>query len=174
MVEPIITPPRCKYNPLFTFCEFCVAKSARMVFDSFAPFSTGRWWKLWKTKPCTACFFAVFPFLTQENSRVFHGFHGVFNISTVDNPYTRWITFPEYTECERYVKLYRQNLARSRPAIWHFRFAAVGGGVPDARGRPTKNGPIVRKAVKAQFSFRCMTNITRLNTSINTATAAAV
>lgn len=43
-----------------------------------------------------------------------------------------------------------------------------------APGRPTKNGPIVRKAVKAQFSFRCMTNITRLNTSINTATAAAV
>ena len=109
MVEPIITPPRCKYNPLFTFCEFCVAKSARMVFDSFAPFSTGRWWKLWKTKPCTACFFAVFPFLTQESSRVFHAFHGVFNISTVDNPYTRWITFPEYTECERYVKLYRQK-----------------------------------------------------------------
>ena len=192
MVEPIITPPRCKYNPLFTFCEFCVAKSARMVFDSFTPFSTGRWWKLWKTKPCTACFFAVFPFLTQENSRVFHGFHGVFNISTVDNPYTRRITFPEYTECERCVKLYRQKkldainslynrgiigvqlLARSRPAIWHFRLAAVGGGVLDAPGRPTKNGPIVRKAVKAQFSFRCMTNITRLNTSINTATAAAV
>ena len=43
-----------------------------------------------------------------------------------------------------------------------------------APGRPTKNGPIVRKAVKAQFSFRCMTNMTRLNTSINTATAAAV
>ena len=54
-------------------------------------------------------FFAVFPFLTQESSRVFHAFHGVFNISTVDNPYTRWITFPEYTECERYVKLYRQK-----------------------------------------------------------------
>lgn len=63
---------------------------------------------------------------------------------------------------------------RNLTAIWHFRFAAVGGGVPDAPGRPTKNGPIVRKAVKAQFSFRCMTNITRLNTSINTATAAAV
>ena len=45
----------------------------------------------------------------KDGGRVFHAFHGVFNISTVDNPYTRWITFPEYTECERCVKLYRQK-----------------------------------------------------------------
>ena len=56
-----------------------------------------------KIIPCAPWNFPVFRFLTGKGRGVFHGFNGVFNISTVDNRYTRWITCGEYTECERYV-----------------------------------------------------------------------
>ena len=54
-----------------------------------------------KIIPCAPWNFPVFRFLTGKGRGVFHGFNGVFNISTVDNRYTRWITCSEYTECER-------------------------------------------------------------------------
>ena len=56
-----------------------------------------------KIIPCAPWNFPVFRFLTGKGGGVFHGFNGVFNISTVDNRYTRWITCGEYTECERYM-----------------------------------------------------------------------
>ena len=56
-----------------------------------------------KIIPCAPWIFPVFRFLTGKERGVFHGFNGVFNISTVDNRYTRWITCGEYTECERYM-----------------------------------------------------------------------
>ncbi len=56
-----------------------------------------------KIIPCAPWNFPVFRFLTGKERGVFHGFNGVFNISTVDNRYTRWITCGEYTECERYM-----------------------------------------------------------------------
>lgn len=56
-----------------------------------------------KIIPCVPWNFPVFRFLTGKGRGVFHAFNGVFNISTVDNRYTRWITCGEYTECERYM-----------------------------------------------------------------------
>ena len=56
-----------------------------------------------KIIPCAPWNFPFFRFLTGKGRGVFHDFNGVFNISTVDNRYTRWITCGEYTECERYV-----------------------------------------------------------------------
>ena len=56
-----------------------------------------------KIIPCAPWNFPVFRFLTGKERGVFHDFNGVFNISTVDNRYTRWITCGEYTECERYM-----------------------------------------------------------------------
>jgi len=56
-----------------------------------------------KIIPCAPWNFPVFRFLTGKGREVFNDFNGVFNISTVDNRYTPWITRGEYTECERYV-----------------------------------------------------------------------
>ena len=44
--------------------------------------------------------YGCFRFLTAASGVIFHSFHVVFNISTVDNPYTRWISCGKYTDCE--------------------------------------------------------------------------